>query len=189
MDTGPSKSFMSKSHYLCCKSLHSLPKFASKTQIIQVGKGQLIRVLFIIPIIVDIHRHRFKIYTLVSETHENVDLVLEIKNIFELESVINSWNSCFNFLNRVILIFPKGHMVSKTKQQRIVKVEAQFTDEISGFATIKVMDKKTWSTMMFKLKFIWNSAALHITNRGLDTILIWSKRSVRNIRFKILMLF
>ena len=34
------KSFMSKSHYLHCKSLHSLPKFASKTQRIQVGNGQ-----------------------------------------------------------------------------------------------------------------------------------------------------
>ena len=31
-----SKLFMSKSHYLHCKSLHSLPKFASKTQRIQV---------------------------------------------------------------------------------------------------------------------------------------------------------
>ena len=30
LDTGASKSFMSKSHYLLCKSLHSLPKFASK---------------------------------------------------------------------------------------------------------------------------------------------------------------
>ena len=30
LDTGASKLFMSKSHYLCCKSLHSLPKFASK---------------------------------------------------------------------------------------------------------------------------------------------------------------
>ena len=39
LDTGASKSFMSKSHYLCCKSLHSLPKFASKTQRIQVGNG------------------------------------------------------------------------------------------------------------------------------------------------------
>ena len=30
LDTGASKSFMSKSQYLCCKSLHSLPKFACK---------------------------------------------------------------------------------------------------------------------------------------------------------------
>ena len=37
LDTRASKSFMSKSHYLHCKSLHSLPKFGSKTQRIQVG--------------------------------------------------------------------------------------------------------------------------------------------------------
>ena len=32
LDTGASKSFMPKSHYLYCKSLHLLPQFASKTQ-------------------------------------------------------------------------------------------------------------------------------------------------------------
>ena len=37
LDTGASKSLMSKSHYLHCKSLHSLPKFMSKTHRIQVG--------------------------------------------------------------------------------------------------------------------------------------------------------
>ena len=31
LDTGASKSFMSKSYYIHCKSLHSLPKFTSKT--------------------------------------------------------------------------------------------------------------------------------------------------------------
>ena len=83
---------MSKSHYLHCKSFHTLPKFASRTQRIQVGNGQFVSVLFIIPIIIDIHRHRFEIYTLESEIHENMDLVIGIKNknIFELEGVINS---------------------------------------------------------------------------------------------------
>ena len=64
---------MSKSHYLHCKSLRSLPKFASKRQRIQVGNGQFVSVLFIIPIIVPIHGHRFEIYTLVSEIHVNID--------------------------------------------------------------------------------------------------------------------
>ena len=63
LDTGPSKSFMAKSHYLHCKSFHSLPKFASETQKIQVGNGQYVSVLFIIPIIVDIHNHRYAVYT------------------------------------------------------------------------------------------------------------------------------
>ena len=78
---------MSKSHYLHCTLLHSLPKFASKMHRIQVGNGQFVSVLYIIPVIVDIHGHRIKLYTLVSEIHDNVDLVLQIKNIFELEGV------------------------------------------------------------------------------------------------------
>ena len=90
LDTGASKSVMSKSHYLHCKSLHSLPKFVSKTQRIQVGSRQYVSVLFVIPIIVHIHSHIFEVYTLVSEIHENVDLVLGIKNVFELKGVINS---------------------------------------------------------------------------------------------------
>ena len=87
-----------------CKLLHILAKFASTTQRIQVGNGQCVSVLFIIPVIVDIHGHRFKIYTLVSEIHENVDLVLGIKNVFELEDVINSRDCCFKFLNRSVPI-------------------------------------------------------------------------------------
>ena len=55
LDTGASKSFMSKSYYIQCKSLHSLPKFAPKTQRIQVGNGQYVSVLFIIPIIINVH--------------------------------------------------------------------------------------------------------------------------------------
>ena len=61
-----------------CKSLHSSAKFASKTQRIQVVNGQYISVLFIIKVIIDVHGHRFEAYTLVSEIHENVDLVLGI---------------------------------------------------------------------------------------------------------------
>ena len=90
MDTGAIKS-LCLNHTTCIVN-HSIhyQNFTSKTQRIPVGNGQIISVLFIIPIIVDIHGHRFEIHTLVSKIHENVDLVLGIKNIFELEGVINS---------------------------------------------------------------------------------------------------
>ena len=88
--TGASKSFMSKLHYFCYKSLHSLSTFMSNTQRIQVGNGQYVNMLFVIPIIIDIHSHRFEICTLVSKVHKNVDIVLGIKNAFELEGIINS---------------------------------------------------------------------------------------------------
>ena len=107
LDRGASKSFMSKWYYMHCKSFHSLPKFASKTKRIQVGNGPFVSLLFIIPVIIDVHEHRLEIYTLVSEIHENVDLVLGIKNVFELKGVINSQDCCFKFLTRSLPFFPK----------------------------------------------------------------------------------
>ena len=84
---------MSKSFYMQCKSLHTLPKLTSTTQRIQAGNGQCVGILFIIPVIVDIYGHRFEFYTLLSEIHKNVHLVLGLKNVFELKGVINSRDS------------------------------------------------------------------------------------------------
>ena len=79
LDTGASKSYVSKSYYLRCKALHYLPKFASKTQMIQVGNGQHSRVLFVILVIVEICGHKLEVFTLVSKIFDNVDMVLGIK--------------------------------------------------------------------------------------------------------------
>ena len=134
-----------------CKSLHSLPKFASKTQRIQVGNGQCVSVLFIIPVIIDVHGDRFEIYMLVSEIHENVDLALGIKNLFELEGVLNSRDCCFNFLNRSVPIFPGNCVILKPNKQKLIKVKAPFIDEISGLAIVKILDRGTHSTLLIKL--------------------------------------
>ena len=158
LDTGTSKSFMSKSFYMWCKSLHTLPKFATTTQKIQVGNGQCIGILFIIPVIVEIHGHRFEIYTLLSEIHENVDLVLGIKIIFELEGVINSRDCWFEFLNRPVPIYPEKEIILKPDEQKLVKVRAPFIDEISGLAIFKITDGGTYSTLLLKLKFTCNKA-------------------------------
>ena len=149
-----------------------MPKFASTTQRIQVGNSQCGSVLFIIPVIVDIHGHRFEIYTLVPEIHENVDLVLGIKNIFELEGVINSRDCCFKFLNRSVPIYPKREIILKPNEQKLVKVKAPFMDEISGLAIIKIIDGGTYSKLLIKLKFTHNKAILDIKNKGKDTMIL-----------------
>ena len=84
-----------------------------------MGNGQFVSVLFIIPVTVDIHGHWFEIYTLVSEIHEKVDLVLGIQNMFELEGLINSRDCCFNFLNKSLPIFQKKAYPAKTKRTEI----------------------------------------------------------------------
>ena len=137
IDTGTSKSYMSKLYYMQCKSLHALSKFASTTQRVQVGNGQYAAVLFVILVIVDVHGHRFEVLTLVSEIHDNVDLVLGMKNVFELEELIDTWDSSFKFLNKSLPFFSKEQVVVKPKEQKFIKIEALFVDEISGLATVK----------------------------------------------------
>ena len=149
-----------------------MPKFASTTQRIQVGNGQCVGVLFIIPLIIDIHGHRFKIYTLVSEIHENVDLVLGIKNVFELQGVINSRDCCFKFLNRSVPIYLEKEIILKPNEQKLVKVKAPFMDKFSGLAIIKILDRSTYSTLLIKLKFTCNRAILDAMNKGKDTMIL-----------------
>ena len=170
LDTGATKSYMSKSYYLQCKILHALPKFASNTHRIQVGNGQYVSVLFVIPVIIDIHRHRFEIFTLVSEIHDNVDLVMGMKNIFKLEGVIDSRESCFSFLSRSIPFFPITEVEIAPLSQRMVMIEAPFIEELSGMAMVKILDMKEQTTNMIKLKFIWNNVALKIKNEIGETI-------------------
>ena len=142
IDTGASKSYMSKSYYMRCRSLHALAKFSSTTQRIQLGNGQYVTVLFVIPVIIDIYGHRFEVFTLVSEIHDNVDLVLGIKNVFELEGVIDMRDSSFKFLNRSLPFYSKDQVVAKPKERKCIKIEAPFVDEISGLARVKVLDSK-----------------------------------------------
>ena len=110
--TGASKSYMFNSYYMHCRSLHMMPKFTSTAKRIQVGNGKYVGV----PVIITIQKHRFEIFTLVSEIYENVDLVLGIKNLFELEGVIYSRDSCLSFLNRSIPFFAKEKGRSEVKR-------------------------------------------------------------------------
>ena len=161
---------MSKSYYLQCKTLHTLLKFSSNTQRIQVGNGQYVSVHFIIQVIIDIHGHRFEIFTLVSEIHDNVDLVMGMKNIFELEGMIDSRVSCFCFLSRSIPFSPVTAVEIAPKTQKMVVVEALFIEELLGMAIVKVLDMKEQATNMIKLKFIRNKVVLKITNKTHETV-------------------
>ena len=153
-----------------CKSLHSLPRFTSTTTRIQVGNGQYVGELFVIPVIMTIQKHRFKIFTLVSEIHENIDLVIDIKNLFELEGIIDSQDSHVSSLNRSIPFFPKEKVSVKPKKQKLIVLEAPFVEEISGMAITKMLDVKEQKPLTLKLKFIRNRAMFKVTNSTHETV-------------------
>ena len=88
---------------------------ASTTQRIQVGNGQCVVVLFVIPVIVDIHGHRLEVFMLVSEIHNNVDLLLGMKNVFDIRRCNGCMqDSSFKFLNGSLPFFSKEQVVVKS---------------------------------------------------------------------------
>ena len=95
-----------------------------------------------ISVILTIQSHRFKIFTLVSEIHEDVELVIGIKNLFELEGIIVSQDSCVKFLNMSIPFFPKEEVTVKPREQKVLTLEAPFMGEISDMAITKMLDIK-----------------------------------------------
>ena len=112
--------------------------------------------IIFIPVIIDVCRHRFEMFTLGSEIHNNVDLVLGMKNVLELEGVIYMWDSSFKFLNRSIPFFSKEQVVLKPKEKKFIEIEVPFVDEISGLAIVKMLDSKEECKVVLKLKFVRN---------------------------------
>ena len=109
IDRGAKKSYMSKSYYMQCK--HFMHYQSLLHQGVQVGNGQCAAVVFVIPVIIDVYGHTFEVFTLVSEIHDNVDFMLGMKNVFELEGVIDTQDSSFKFLNRSIPFFSKEQVI------------------------------------------------------------------------------
>ena len=89
LDTGAFKSYMCKAFYMCHPHLHKFPKFQSAMRHLQVGNGALVPALFVIHLVSKIQGHSFEVYTLVSEIQDKMDLILGVKNIFELEGIVN----------------------------------------------------------------------------------------------------
>ena len=77
-------------------------------------------------------------------------------------------------------------MVLKPKEQKLIKVEAPFIDEISGLAIIKILDESTYSTMLIKLKFTCNAAILDVINNGTETIIFKPEEMIGIVDLRLL---
>ena len=66
----------------------------------------------------------------------------------------------------------------KPIEQKLVKVRAPFVDDISGLAIIKIIDGKTNSTLLIKLKFTCNKEILDIKNADKDTMILNPKEMI-----------
>ena len=110
------------------------------TKSLQVGNGSKVATLFVVPIIISIHGHKFEIFTLVSEIQDTIDLVFVMKNMHEVEGEHSARHSEFRFLNRTIAIFPEETFTLKPGGKRYVKVVAPFIQQLSGVAIVRCKD-------------------------------------------------
>ena len=139
LDTGASKSYMSKAYYMNNPCLHSLPKFNTHIKHLQVGNGNKVATLFVIPVLISIEEHRFEVYTLVSEIQDTIDLVIGMKNMHELEGELSARNSYFLFLNRAVPLFTYENFTLKPGNVKFVKVIAPFPTQLQGIAVAKII--------------------------------------------------
>ena len=77
-------------------------------------------------------------------------------------------------------MFPKEKIILKPKEQKLIKIEAPFVDEVLGIAIVKILDKLTQSTIVLKVNITQNLAMLDITNSSSE-ILILSPKEVIGI--------
>ena len=61
---------------------------------------------------------------MVSEIHDNVDLVAGVKNFVEIEGEISMRELILKFLNRAVLIFPVHKEMIKPKGRTYTQFEA-----------------------------------------------------------------
>ena len=85
LDRGTSKSYLLKGFSMRHPHLHKYPKFYSTIRNLQVRNGELVVALFVIPLVLKIYGHLFEIYTLVSKIQQSMDLIFDVKNMFEIE--------------------------------------------------------------------------------------------------------
>ena len=175
LDTGASKSYMSKSFYIRHTHLHKYPKFHSTIRNLQVGNGELVAALFVIPFVFKIAKHLFEIYTLVSEIQQSMDLIIGVKNMFEIEGEVSCRTSQFKFLNRSLPLFPLSTHRIKVGAKAYVKAKIPFIEKLSGHAIAKLLYKGSLGTM--KIRIVDNITVLEIINNTSFTMYLGPDKS------------
>ena len=176
LDTGASKSYMSKGFYMRHPHIHKYPKFNSIVKNLQVGNEELVATLFVIPFVFKIGKHLFEVYTLVSEIQQNMDIILGIKNTFETEGEISCRTSQFRFLNRSLPIFILSTHRIKVGAKAYVKAKVPFIEKLSGHAITKLFYKGSLGTM--KIRLVDNLTVIQIINNTPSTMYLSPEESI-----------
>ena len=74
----------------------------------------------------------------------------------------------------------------KPREQRLIKVEAPFSDESLGLAIVKLLDKLTQSVIVLKVKFMQNVAILDMMNGSSEILILNPKEALGILDLRLL---
>ena len=97
-----------------------------------------------------------------------MDLILGVKNIFELEGIVNTRICSVKFLNRSLPIFHVAHHKIKPGRMAYVKVRIPFVEKLSGIAIVKLLYQYHIGTMRVCIDS--NQSIIKIINNTEETI-------------------
>ena len=84
-----------------------------------------------------IQGHLFEIYTIVAVLHESIDLVIGMKNMVELEGILKTRTSSFDFLSHSIPIYPQNDLKVIPGDKAYIKIVVPFQKQINAKAIAK----------------------------------------------------
>ena len=131
-DSGASKNYMSKGFYEKTAYLHRIPKMRSTCTEIEIGNGAVIPVEFVFPVQIMIQGYLLEIYTIVAALHESIDLVIGMKNMVELEGILKTRTSSFDFLSWSIPIYLQNELRVKPGDKAYIKIVVPFQKQINA---------------------------------------------------------
>ena len=169
IDSGASKSYMTKDFYLSHPVLHSLPKYQTAAKGVIVGNGTKMTVLFAIPVIITVGKHNFEVFTIVADLAGGFDVVFGMKNLIELEGIIDVRNLKFSFQNRSSYLYPSKPFRVTKGQSKIMEVELRSDQEVTGYVVAKLFAGSQTRTL--KLKFYRNKGHIRVTHAGEEPII------------------
>ena len=132
--------------------------------------------LFVIPFVFKIGEHLFEVYTLVSEIQQSMDLILGVKNMFELEGEVSCRTSQFKFHNRSLPLFPLSTHRIKIGAKAYVKAKVPFIEKLSGHAVAKLLYRGSLGTM--KIRLVDNITVMQIINNTPTTMYLSPEQSI-----------
>ena len=118
----------------------------------------------------------FEVYTLVLEIQQNMDIILGVKNMFEIEGEISCRTSQFRFLNRSLPIFTLSTHRIKVGAKAYVKAKVSFIEKLSGHAIAKLLYKGSLGTM--KIRLVDNLTVIQIINNTPSTMYLSPEESI-----------